>query len=423
MKVEIEEISPVKKALRIEVPTEVIAGEFETALSDLKKRVKIPGFRPGKVPLSLIEKRFRQEVHDDIIRKVIPDYYRKAVAQTGIRPVEFPAIDRIELAKDKPLSFTATVEVSPPIVLKDYSGIAVTRKKTEVLEADLDRALAALREDHGELIALAPESEVAEGNYVIIDFEGKIDGKPLTLHRGEAGRSLVTDYLVQVGSKALMAGLEESLVGKRKGDSYSVTLPVPLDHPDESIRGKRIDFSVHVKEVKIKSLPKIDEEFAKDLGLESLIKLRERVKGELQARLDGQARVSERNAVVKKLVEMHQIEVPPSLIEHELEHLLDEAKRANSQIDQQAIESIAAERVKASLLLSAIADAEGIVITDEDLEVEIAGISKRLNLSSHETKRLIQKQEKTLDGLRSRLREDRTLDRILSKAAISVEHA
>ena len=429
MKVEVEEISPVKKALRIEVPPEVIAGEFEAAFSNLKKRVRIPGFRPGKAPLALIEKRFGQEVQEDVLRKVIPDYYQKAVAETGIKPVEFPAIDRIELSKDKPLSFTATVEVSPSIALKDYTGIPVSRKQVRATDADVDRAISALREQHGQLVALEAEHAVEQGNYVIIDFEGKADGKLLDFRGKEGGAEggVVADFLVQVGSETLLPGFEESLIGKRKGDSYSITLKVPSDHGNETIRGKDVEFSIRVKEIKAKILPEPDDEFAKDLGMESLPRLREKLSKDIQERLQSEAQSAERNGVLKKLVEMHRLDVPSSLVEHELEHLLKAFVRSNPHMDpsvsRRELEPLAVERVKGSLLLASIAEAEKVVITDEDLDEEIARISKRLNLSPQEAKRLILRQEKTLEGLRGRLQEQRILDRILSKANIHVEPA
>jgi trigger factor len=431
MKVEIEEISPVKKALRIEVPPEVVRSEFQAAFSDLKKRVKIPGFRPGKAPLSLLEKRFGHEVEEDVLRKLIPDYYQKAITETGIHPVEFPAIDRVEVQKDQPLSFTATVEVRPSIPLKDYSGLPVVRKKIEVLDADLERALNVLREEHGQLVACEADHPIAEGDYAIIDFEGSIDGKPLDLKQehgkeGETGdRKKVTDYLVQVGAKTLLPGFEESLIGRKKGEGYTVALTAPLDHPNQTLQGKEISFSIQIKEVKLKRLPDLDDEFAKDLGMESLSKLRERVSSELLQRLQSEADHAEKDAVIKKLVEMHSIESPPSLVQRELEQMLKSLRQSNPKADlaaaQTELESLAKERVKGTLILSAVADAEGISVSDADLEEEIARISKRVGMDPHETKRAILGRERSLEGLRARLREEKTLQRILSKAQIRVE--
>ncbi|HET6369619.1 MAG TPA: trigger factor, partial [Nitrospiria bacterium] len=384
-----------------------------------------------KAPLSLIEKRFGHEVEEDVLRKLIPDYYQKAVDEAGIHPVEFPAIERVEVKKDQPLSFTATVEVRPPIALKDYTGLPIVRKKVEVSTSDLERAINVLREEHGQLVACDPDHPIAEGDYAIIDFEGSIDGKPLDLKQeggkeGEAGdRKKVTDYMVQVGAKALLPGFEESLIGKMKGSDYSVTLSAPVDHPNQSLQGKEIVFSIQVKEVKLKRLPDLDDEFAKDLGMESLEKLKERVSSELLHRLQSEAERSEKETVIKKLVEMHDIDSPPSLVQREMEQMLHNLKRSSTKADlaaaQNELESLAKERVKGTLILSAIADAEEITVSDADIEEEISRISKRLGMDPHETRRTILGRDRSLEGLRERIREEKTLQRILSKAQIRSE--
>jgi trigger factor len=427
MKVEVEEISPVKKALRIHVPPDIVANEFQAAFSDLKKRVKVPGFRPGKVPLSLIEKRYGHEVEEDVLRKLIPSYYQKAVEETGIKPVEFPAIDRIEIKRDEPLSFTATVEVRPPIALRDYAGIPIVRRNVAVTEEGIDRALAALREEHGELVSCAGEHAVVEGDYAIIDFEGKIDGKPIELKKGGPGvdRGRIADYLVQVGSKSLLPGFEESLIGRKKGEGYAANLSIPSDHPDETIRGKEALFSIQVKEIKRKTLPDLDDEFAKDLGMESLTKLRERVSSDLLKHLQTEAARAEKNELIGKLVEMHSFESPSSLVQRELESIVKSFKQSNPGADPSSVrgefETMAKDRVKATLILSAIAEAERIEVTEREVEEEIARISERLRLGVNETKRFILGQEKTLDGIRARLKEEKTIEGILSKADIKTD--
>jgi trigger factor len=427
MKVEVEEISPVKKALRIHVPPDIVANEFQAAFSNLKKRVKVPGFRPGKVPLSLIEKRYGHEVEEDVLRKLIPDYYQKAVEETGIKPVELPAIDRIEIKRDEPLSFTATVEVQPPIALKEYAGIPIVRRDVVVTQESIDRALGTLREDHGELVNCPEEHAVAEGDYAIIDFEGKIDGKPIELKKASPGvdRSRIADYLVQVGSKSLLPGFEESLIGRKKGEGYALTLSIPSDHADETIRGKEALFSIQVNEIKRKKLPDLDDEFAKDLGMESLARLRERVSSDLLRHLQAEAARAERNQLIGKLVEMYSFESPSSLVQRELESIVKSFKQSNPGADPSSVgaelETVAKDRVKATLVLSAIAEAERIEVTEREIEEEIARISERLKLGVSETKRFILGQEKTLDGIRARLKEEKTIERVLSKADIKTE--
>lgn len=427
MKVEIEEISPVKKALRIQVPQEVVTREFDTAFSALKNRAKIPGFRPGKAPLPLIVKRFGHGVKEDVLRKLIPNYYEKAVTKTGIRPVMLPAIDRIEVNKDGPLFFTATVEVRPTVSLGDYADIPIVRKKVVVSDSDIDRALEALREEQGNLVGCEEDVEIKEGNYAIIDFEGTVNGVPIELNTGagKGNRGKASDYLVEVGSKSLLPGLEESLIGKKKGDNYTITVLVSGDHPNDTIRNKEIAFTIEIKEIKNKTLPQIDDEFAKDVGMDSLAMLREGVSEELLIRLRSEAETAEKDALTKKLVDMHTFDVPSSLVQWEMDKILKTLQHSIPKGDipavRQEYEHVAKDRVKATLILSAIAEAEEIVVEENDLDEEISRISKHLKRSHEETKRFILGQEKTLEGLSSRIREEKTIQTILSKANIQYE--
>lgn len=297
MKVQVEEITPVKKSLKIEIPQEIVSNEFEIAYSDLKKKAKLPGFRPGKAPLSLLEKKFGPSVEEDIVRKLVPEYYQKAIKETGLSPVEFPSIEKIELKKGAPLLFTATVEIKPTIQLSSYAGIPVSRKEITVTDEEVEQTLKRLQDEQGRLESSPEDHAVDASNYAIIDFEGSIDGKPVEQGKAEG-------YTLQVGSTTFPSEFESSLLGKKKGDRLEVDVPYPADYPNKEIAGKTVHFKIHVKEIKNKVLPPLDDELAKDIGLSSLTELKEKIKTTLLEQRNAQQEHDQKNSLMKKLVEM-----------------------------------------------------------------------------------------------------------------------
>lgn len=414
MKVQVEEITPVKKSLTIEIPQEVVSNEFALAYSDLKKKAKIPGFRPGKVPMALLEKKFGPSIQEDVVRKLVPDYYQRAVKEAGISPVEFPSIEKIEIKKDAPLLFTATVEVKPSIQLSNYQGLALPRKKIDIAEEEIEKTLARLRDEQGHLESLPDDHPVASSDYVIIDFEGSLDGKPVQQGKAEG-------YTLQVGSNTFFPEFESSLLGKKKGEQLEAEVPFPDDYQNKEIAGKRVHFKIHLKEVKTKILPALDDELAKDIGLPSLAELKEKIKNTMLEQRTSQQEHDQKNILIKKLVELHQFDVPPSMVEHEVHAMADRLQEALPQkMDHEALhneyEGMATERVKGTLILGAIAEAEKIEVTDQELENEIALIAQRAKVSPAEAKRAIYQQEGSLDGLKSRVKQEKALNRVYALA-------
>jgi len=246
VKVAVEEISSVKKSLKIEVPEEVVTKELESAYTDLNQRVRIPGFRPGKAPRSLLEQRFRSSVEEDVIRKLVPDYYQKALKETGLRPVDLPTIEKIEMKKNAPLSFTAMVEITPPISLAAVTGLKVERPKMEVTALEVEKALESLREQQAQLTACPEGHRIAEKDFVLLDFEGTMDGRPL-----ESGSR--QNQPVQIGSHTMIPGFEEQLINHLRGDRVKVQTSFPKDYPKAELAGRPVEprVSLHVR-LKIK---------------------------------------------------------------------------------------------------------------------------------------------------------------------------
>lgn len=424
MKVAVEEISSVKKSLTIEVPEEIVAKELSSAYTDLNQRVRIPGFRPGKAPRSLLEQRYAASVEEDVIRRLVPDYYQRAIQETGLRPVELPTIEKIELKKNAPLSFTAMVEITPPISLGATTGLKVEKPKMEVTNLDVDKALEALQEQHAQLTACPEDHRIAEKDFVVIDYQGTMDGRPL---EGGSRQS----QPVQIGSNALIPGFEEQLINHQRGDRVKVQTSFPKDYPKAELAGRPAEFDVTIREVKQKAVPALDDEFAKDVGpFTSLDELKARLRNDLTARVIRDQDHAVKTALLKQLTAAHAFEVPASLVEQELREALARLEQRlpkgvtfeQAKIDPLAvrkeIEPSAREKVKGRLVLAAIADQEKLTVSKEEIEAALTRTAQELKLSPEDVKRLILSQDGSLDVFKNRLLEDKAMDWVVSKAVI-----
>lgn len=414
MKVQISEITPVKKALKVEIPLEVVSKAFSNAYSDLNRRVKVPGFRPGKVPVALLEKRYGGSVTDDIIRTLVPDYYQKAVKETGISPVEFPSFEKVIAKKSAPISFTATVEVRPSITLSEYKGMVLSQKEVAVTQDDIDKALTSQQEAHGQLEACPDDHPVVSLDYVIINFEGAINGNPIKEGRQEG-------YTLQVGSDTFPPPFESSLLGKKKGDALEVDVPYPEAIQNKEIAGKTVHFHITLEEIKKKVFPPLDDEFAKDLGHADLSAFREEIERSLLEQRKVQREQEQKKELINQLISLHSFEVPTSLVARELNAMMSSFPDQNLSDEKRAsllkdLEPVARHRVQESLILDELAKKEGISVSDQEIDSELELIAKKRQMSSPEAKRLFYQKEGAIEGLKSQMREQKALDFIYSNA-------
>lgn len=422
MKVEIEEITPVKRAIKVEIPQEVVSREFAHAYTNLQRKIKLPGFRPGKAPIPLLERRYAKEVEEDIIQKLIPDYYRKAIEEVGLNPVELPTIGQISLKKDSPLSFIATVEIRPKIALANYTGIKLAREAILVRDEEVEKALNQLQLQHSQLENCEPEHAIESGNYVIIDFAGFASGVPL-------GESRAEGFLLEVGSKTLISEVEDALIGRKSGESFETHVTLTEEHQNKKWAGKEILFKVKIHEVKIKVLPALDDDFAKDLGFATLEELRTRLRIEIENRLKAERTAQEKEDLIKQMINQHAFEVPPSMVEREVKDILyrlENHRRLTSAAGQEdtqdlkALEKeyrpIAEDRARGRILLQAIAAQEKLSVEPQEVEQEIASMARGMKTTAEEVKRLLLAQHGSLDGLGAKLLERKALEFIHSKA-------
>jgi trigger factor len=421
MKIAIEEISPVKKTITVEIPEDVVTREFQSAYSDLKRRVKIPGFRPGKAPLSLLETRYAQSVQEDVVRRLVPDYYRRAINEVQISPIELPEIGNIDVKKNAPLIFKATVEIKPSIELGSYLDLKIKSPRLDFKETDIDSTLQALREKYSVLESHPADHAITETDYVLLDFDGSIQGKPFA---GGTGQGVT----VQVGSKTLVSGFEDQLMGHHAGEQFEIAVTFPADYHKVELAGKPATFKVHIREVKKRVLPDLDDEFAKDVGnFTSLKELKDKIQKDLDTQLQKEEEQARKKALVKRLIELHPFEAPQSLVDREVRDLLIQVQSKlppgvtleQARIDSQFVETeakpTALEKVKRMLILQAIADREGIEISKQELDAFLEKMAEGTKTSPEDLKRLIISRQGSLDGVSEQLRADQALELVYSK--------
>ena len=436
MKMEVTELGPMKRALKIEVPADEVTQQFSRAYLELNRQVQIPGFRPGKAPLAILEKRYAKTVEEDVIRKLVPDFYGRAIKQAGISPVvvDIPSLDRVKIKRDSPFTFTATVEIKPTIELRDYKSpnpISLQADKRTVAEDQVDRALEVLREQQARLDAAPPGAALAEGDYAIVDLEGFLDGVPLEGTKKEG-------QLHKVGSKAALLGIEidAHLIGRQEGDVAEIPQTYPVSHPDQRVAGKTVSFHLIVKGIKQKKLSTLDDEFAKDCGpYASLQELRDKLRGQMEKALKKDIEDSYKDALLKRLIDTHHFDLPDTLVERELSTIVRQKLQARQRgkvtdslpaPDAEELKKIREEhrqeanrRVKAGLILEAIAEKEGLSVSQDDLNNEVTRLATELRVPMADLVKMIQAGgQDSVDELRARILADKALDVVYRQAVI-----
>lgn len=422
MAVKWEKLEGNKGQLTFEVDAETFDKALDQAFKKVVKNVSVPGFRKGRVPRPIFEKRFGVEVlYQDALDIVVPDAYAKAVEESGIEPVAQPEIDIEQIEKGKDLVLTATVVVKPEVKLGQYKGLEVTKVDTEVTEEEVNAEIETLQKRYAELVI--KEDEPAEkGDTVVIDFEGFIDGEAF-----EGGKA--ENYSLELGSNSFIPGFEDQLVGVRAGDEKEVNVTFPEDYHDEKLAGKDAVFKIKVHEVKALELPELDDDFAIDVDdeVETFAELKEKIKKRLQENKEHMARHRIENEVIDLAAKNAEIDVPEEMIDSEIERMINElnqqfrAQGLNLDLYQQmtgnklddlkeSMREDAEKRVRANLTIEAIAEAENIEVTDEEVNEELEKMADMYNLSVDKIKEMLGSTDPVKNDLRMRKAVDLLVD-------------
>jgi len=420
VKVAVEELEACKRRLAVEAPLDVVQKEWERAYGRVQKQARLPGFRKGHVPRSLVKLHFADDVRREVAEHLIPDVYRQALTEARIDPVNEPDLQEVKLEENAPLSFVAVVEVKPTIALTEYKGIDVQHAPPPISDDDVARTVEQMREQQAEFRSV--ERAAAEGDLIIVDYTLAPEAHDPTTANG---------YHFVVGSGSVMPEIDAAAVGMRAGEKKEIPLRFPDDHRMESLRGKGGTASLKVSEVKEKILPALDDDFAKSLGqFDTLEALRAEVRTQLEARREVEQRRELEDKLVEGALKRHEFTVPDAMvmrqIAHQVEHARERLRRQGVDPDgvqwdyQKLIGELrpgAEQAVRRALLLEAIAAKEELTVADTDLEAEVDKIAKASQRPAPAVRRMMEKNG-DLDSLRHGLRERKTLDFLIQHASI-----
>ena len=405
MSLQVEKLEKNMVKLTIEASTEEFNAAVEKAYQKNRGKISVQGFRKGKAPRTIIEKMYGANIFfEDAANIIIPDAYEKAAKESDLEIVSQPEIDVVQIEKGKPFIFTATVAVKPEVTLGEYKGIEVDKAEIEVTEEDINTELDRVREQNSRTSTV--EDRAIENNDIaVIDFEGFVDGEAF-----EGGKG--TDYSLVIGSHSFIDTFEEQLIGKKAGEDVEVNVTFPEEYQAKELAGKPALFKVTVKEVKVKELPELNDEFAQDVSeFETLADYKEDIKKNLYDREHTAAMSAREEAVVDKVIENATMEIPDPMIDTQVRQMAEDfARRIQSQglsmeqyfqftgmdpkkfLDQ--IKPQALKRIQSRLVLEAIVKAENIEVSDEEMEKELEGMAAAYKMELDKIKELMGENEK-----------------------------
>jgi len=422
MKVQVENIGPFEKKIFFEIPGDTVSQEMEAAYRTLNRNVKLKGFRPGKVPRSILERYYKSQVEGEVLSKLIADSFKKAVEEHHLLPVAEPTVVDRTFEAGKDFKYALTVEVKPEVVVDGYLELEVVKGEISVSEEEVESRLKAVQDDHAQLKPLEPQRPAQEKDFIILDFEGSLAGKTLEGWN-------VKDHLVEVGSKKMVGDLDMQALGLSPNEEKDVVLNLPETYPQKELAGKEIHIHLKVKEIKQKILPQLDDEFAKDVGeFKTLADLQGNLRQNLEKEKKNQADQAAREKILGALIEKHPFPIPPIMVERQAKNLIARTelrlaqqgiKLEDSTIDRQKLldtfKPAAEKEVRGSLILEKIAEIEKLSISEEEQESRLAQIAAQLNQRTEAVKSYYQKKN-LLDDLRAQMLEEKTLDFLLGKA-------
>jgi trigger factor len=416
-----------RRELDLEIPADEVSKAMERVAKEFAKVARVPGFRPGKAPITLIRRRFADDIKGEVLQSLVPERVEKAVSEQKLTPVSQPKVEQLDFNDGQPLKFRAVFEVLPEFELGNYKDLQLEMPVMDVVDEDVTKTLEDMRE---RAAAFAPTEgrAVQDGDFVQLKLTGTPEGE---------GEPLQADsVLCHIGAEETMAPFNENLRGVNIGDHKEFDVPYPADYPDAKLAGKTYHYSVDVLGIKTKKLPELNDDFAKDVSdATTLDELNKKIREGLEHQRDHKQKDLLREKVLGEIVKLHDFPVPQSLVEHQMDVRLERVVRSLAQqgVDPRAVnidwvslrkrnEDRAKDDVKAELIVDRIATAENIDVTEEEVEHELQHLAGHSNESAEAIRARLTKQG-TLDRIKAKLRSDKTLDWLAQNARVSTTKA
>jgi trigger factor len=439
-----ETSSSTKREIQVEIPAADVARETETLIQKYQKLARIPGFRTGHAPASVIKQRFAEGIKSDVVEALVPRYFRKEADKLGLMPVSQPQVTDLHVHDGEPLRFKASFEVMPTIRVEDYKELRADKPDVSVTDEEVEQSLKGLQEQRATFTSIEG-SPLGDGDFAQVSLDGKpkdAEGgaatkpdstKPGLTKPGPAGSNPVhmDDILVEIGGKGTMPEFTENLRGASAGDEKTFDVPYPQDFSDQRLAGKTFIYTVKVKAIKQKSLPELNDQFAKELGeFADLGDVRKRIREGMEAEKKNTAEREAKDKLVAELVKRNDFEVPESLVEHQIDIRLDRGLRALAaqgmktedmkKMDLNRLRAgqrdQAVQEVKAALLLEKIAEEEKLEVSDAEIDREVEALAEQ-SKQTPEAIRSRLTRDGALDRIRNRIRNEKTLDFLYHQSA------
>jgi len=420
-----ETATATRREIEVEVPFEEVSRETDTLIQKYQKLARIPGFRKGHVPASIIRQRFSQDIQNDVIDALVPRYFRKETERLGLMPVSQPRVTDLHAHQGEPLHFKASFEVMPEIKVEGYKELRAEHPEITVTEQEVEESLKSLQEQKATFSPIE-DRPIADGDYAQVSLDG-------TPKQDEAGTKPVhmDDVLVEIGGKNTMPEFTENLRGANAGEERTFEVNYPQDFSDERLRGKVFTYKVKVNAIKQKTLPELNDDFAKELGeFSTLEEVRQRIREGMEGERRQAAEREAKDKLLTELIRRNEFELPEALVDHQIDIRLERGLRALAaqglrsedmkKMDMPRLRAgqrdQAVQEVKATLLLEKIADEEKIEVGDEEINREIEALATQTNQTPDAIRARLTR-DGALDRIRNRIRNEKALDFLYRQSA------
>jgi trigger factor len=425
----VETTGPTQRKLSVTVPASEVDAAFDQAYRQVGKTARVPGFRPGKIPRGLLEVHYGPQVKDEVQQQLVTSSFGVAIQKHSLKPIAMPEIAPGELAKGIDFSYSAEVEIQPEIELKKYKNLVVEPIEVEVLDEEIEGDLNSMREQSAQLVPVMLRDVVEEGDIVQMDYEAFVGGSPVAGSKAE-------NAMIEIGGEGYLPGFSDGLVGARVPSEREIPVDFPEDYSVGDLAGKKATFKVAVKELKAKELPTLDDDFAKDLGAESLEALTERVTHTIRIRKEHEAQEQRKRKLLEALVAANPFDVPPSLVASQADQMIagaamrvEKLMGKHVELSQQDLDHLRDEstgdaefQVRSGMLMLEVAREEGIEVTELDIDAEIESMAASAGTEAQRLRARLSDPDQR-SSLTYRMLEEKTLAFLLEHAADSAEAA
>ncbi|MBW2741443.1 MAG: trigger factor [Deltaproteobacteria bacterium] len=424
MQVTVEDLSTVRKLLHVEIPEKVVVSELDKAYKDLKKNAKVKGFRPGKTPRAVLERFYKKDVNADVSSKLIQDSLIDAIKEADLKIVGRPEVEPPIADGKGPYKYDATVEIEPEIETVDFKGLTLKKNLYKVSAEEMDAQLKMLQKNLAQQKTLEEDRPAREGDFVLIDYEGFKDGKPF------AETQKTENFTLKIGDGPILKEFDEQLIGMSTGESREVKVHFPEDYFNNKVANLEITFNVKLNGLREVVLPEIDDEFAKDLGkYKTLGQLKEEISTNLLKGYEKRSDQEVQEQIFTALLEKTKFEVPGSLVDFELEGIIEEVERTlkyhGSSLEERSLtkedltekyRDTAIKQVKRRLLLKKIIEQENLTLSDEEMKDGYKDMAKAFNRPVEEIKNFYEQKDSNIEFLKTSLLEKKALKLIIENS-------